>query len=481
MRALVVLHRWLGVVFCLFFAMWFASGIVMHFVPFPALTDEQRTAAMVPLDLAGVAHSPAEAVSAAGIAAVTRVRLIERPDGAIYLVSGPLVLKAFRAADLTDAAVRSDQLALAIAREHARLRGLDAAHARVAELASYDQWTVAGNFDRYRPLYRIALNDESGTELYVAAPTGEVVQETTRRERAWNWIGSVAHWIYPLALRRHPSLWSGLVWWLSLAALIGASAGVAVGVSTIERRGGRLKLPHRGLLMWHHAFGLICMAFVWTWIFSGWLSMDDGLLFSTGKASPLEAGRIVGTPRWDGLPVEELQHVVAPVSEVEWFAFGGRIYRRERVNGVSRLSIADAMPGEPHASRPFLQADEVAAAISHLGVRCEPPAIVGPADDYAVSAAAAAPVFRSVCGDDWFDIGGANGALIEKLDSSRRVYRWLFSALHTFDFPVLAVHQRLRAVIVVGLCGLGLVFSLTGVAIGWRRLLLSLSGSGDPQ
>ena len=38
-RALILLHRWLGVTFCLFFAMWFATGIVMHFMPFPALTE----------------------------------------------------------------------------------------------------------------------------------------------------------------------------------------------------------------------------------------------------------------------------------------------------------------------------------------------------------------------------------------------------------------------------------------------------------
>ena len=35
MRFLATLHRWWGVAFCLLFAMWFASGAVMHFVPFP--------------------------------------------------------------------------------------------------------------------------------------------------------------------------------------------------------------------------------------------------------------------------------------------------------------------------------------------------------------------------------------------------------------------------------------------------------------
>lgn len=36
MRVIANIHRWWGVAFCLLFAIWFASGIVMHFVPFPA-------------------------------------------------------------------------------------------------------------------------------------------------------------------------------------------------------------------------------------------------------------------------------------------------------------------------------------------------------------------------------------------------------------------------------------------------------------
>ena len=58
MRALILLHRWLGVAFCLLFAMWFATGIVMHFVPFPALTEAERFAGLAPIDLASAAARP---------------------------------------------------------------------------------------------------------------------------------------------------------------------------------------------------------------------------------------------------------------------------------------------------------------------------------------------------------------------------------------------------------------------------------------
>jgi hypothetical protein len=43
MDILPTLHRWWGVAFCLLFAMWFASGIVMHFVPFPPRSERAAT------------------------------------------------------------------------------------------------------------------------------------------------------------------------------------------------------------------------------------------------------------------------------------------------------------------------------------------------------------------------------------------------------------------------------------------------------
>ena len=81
-----------------------------------------------------------------------------------------------------------------------------------------------------------------------------------------------------------------------------------------------------------------------------------------------------------------------------------------------------------------------------------------------------APVYRVVCGTDWFHIDGAGGRVLERLDASRRAYRWLYGALHTLDFPALAARPALRTAVVVSLCAAGFAFSLTAVVIGWRRL-----------
>ena len=285
MGLLAALHRWWGVAFCLLFAMWFASGIVMHFVPFPARSEVGRVGG-----------------SAVG----------------------------------GDREIHSEQGALRIAAAHARSLGLDPSRTTVT-LIDDDQWTVAGDFDSDRPLYRIAVNDAAGTEIYVSSAKGDVVLFTTRSMRLANYFGSIAHWIYPTVLRRHGKAWSALMWWLSLVATIGASIGVIIG---IVRLGAAT--AYRGLQRAHHTFGLIFAPFILSWIFSGFLSVDDGWLFFHGLA------------------------------------------------------------------------------------RAEPPA-----------------------------------GLVD-----------LFRKLHTFDFPPLTSHPRLRSSLIVGLCLCGLAFSLTGVVLAWRRLRL---------
>ena len=122
----------------------------------------------------------------------------------------------------------------------------------------------------------------------------------------------------------------------------------------------------------------------------------------------------------------------------------------------------------------FLTAREVEGLAARLATGCGTPSVLAGNDDYpAHSAVAGAPVFRVRCGDLWFDIDGADGQVLQRLDASRRAYRWFYSALHTLDFPILMARPLLRDVLIVGLCALGLVFSLTGVVIGWRRLRLS--------
>ncbi|MGJ4931219.1 PepSY domain-containing protein [Bradyrhizobium sp. HKCCYLS2038] len=469
-RALIHTHRWLSIIIAPLFVLWFATGIVMHFVPFPAQTESERFAGLAPFELTPSLRSPAEALASSRIGEPDRIRLIRRVDGPVYIISAHDRSTAVHADTLAAADVTEPDLALSVARASAQQRGLDASAAAVAARDDYDQWTVPNRFDAHRPLHRITLNDPGGTELYVSSRTGEVVLDTTRFQRGWNYVGSVVHWIYPTLLRKNWAAWDAVVWWLSLAAVIAAVAGGLLGPLRLRLHTARLSSRYRGWHLWHHWAGLVCMQFVLTWIVSGWLSMDHGRLFATGRLAPSEQAVLIGTPDWTRLSATALAAVHGEIREIEWFAFGGRLYQRAR-RGLSQqqMSVLDASTWRTVGR--FLQPADINTLTMALRGDCARSAEVEPGDDYHLASdVPGAPVHRVVCGETWYHVDGATGAVLERLDPSRRTYRWLYQALHTLDFPTLLGHATLRTLLIVGLCAAGFAFSLTGVVIGWRRL-----------
>src|SRR5258707_13078038 len=48
-RTLVIFHRYLGIAVGILMLVWFASGIVMMYVGFPRLTEQERVSALAPI------------------------------------------------------------------------------------------------------------------------------------------------------------------------------------------------------------------------------------------------------------------------------------------------------------------------------------------------------------------------------------------------------------------------------------------------
>jgi uncharacterized iron-regulated membrane protein len=87
------------------------------------------------------------------------------------------------------------------------------------------------------------------------------------------------------------------------------------------------------------------------------------------------------------------------------------------------------------------------------------------------------PVLRVEFADaarTWVHIDPATGEVLGQTDRSRRVYRWLFNALHAWDLPVFGGSDLARQLLVWILSLGGLLLSVSGVVIGWRHLKLAL-------
>jgi uncharacterized iron-regulated membrane protein len=470
-RWLYIGHRWIGIVTCLLFAMWFMSGVVMMYVAFPGLSDQERLAALPDITWQTVTLSPDDAMKAAGATRFPRdLRLAMLADEPVYRLTGwdgkRLAISATDGRTITEV---SRPQALAVARHHPASRS-----PLLAEMVDRDQWSVTARYDPLRPFYLVALGDEAGTELYVSSRSGEIALDTNRAERIWNWLGSIPHWIYPTVLRKDGPLWRLVVLWISGICLMVGITGIWIGILRVrlKRRyaGGRIT-PYRGWMAWHHVTGLIAGLFVLTWMFSGWLSLDPGEFFADRNAAREMMQRYAGHDA-PTIAVRLPARLPAGVVEARFVWLDGNPMMIFVARDGAQTPVD---PGSGAIVR--LTQDRLwsAAANLLLDAHLTDRLTLQQYDAYwyAHHQTRELPVLRAVFDDQqrsWFHISPVTGDIVGRVDDSRRTYRWLFNALHSLDIQPLLMHRPAWDIVVVLLSILGTLVSASGVVIGWRYL-----------
>jgi len=447
-RWLFLAHRWLGLGACLLVLLWFASGFVMMYVPFPALTEAERLAALPEIDTRALKPPPPVD------AQTERLRLLQPVREPVYALLDAGGWHAVSAR--TGRPVKVDAAAArAAAEQFAGVASIS------VEPVERDQWTVAGNLDAHRPLWVVTLVD--GARHYVSSRTGEVVRDTARSERAWNWVGAVVHWVYPTVLRSQPRTWHWVVVALSGYALLTAVLGTVVGLWRWRRYASGRRTPYRGWMRWHHLLGLGGAMFILAWLFSGLLSMNPGDVFSPQRVPP----EMLAAWRGGALPLADAP--TAPAREVEWLADpeGGlqvlrgasgevRLLRHGQPVLVDEAFLRRRAPalglGEPVAVQ------RLAAPDLYLNARASPGVL---------------PVWRLRFADAqarWLHVDGLTGQPLAVLDRSARASRWLYHGLHSWDFEPLLQRRPLWDVLMLAALAIGTALSVTSVVIAWRRL-----------
>jgi uncharacterized iron-regulated membrane protein len=474
MHFLTLAHRWMGVVLCLFFACWFVSGAILIYHPFPSLSQSDRLARSSHIDSSQIIVSPKEAIQIAGGNELDRLRLIDLDGRPVYVLHGfdnDIRTIDAKSGELVDFV--QNNVAEKIAEKFSKETAL-----KIEGPLDYDQWIVPNRFDPYRPFYRVSLKDKSETVLYVSARTGEVLQKTEFSERAWNYMGAVTHWIYPTVLRKNWVLWDQVVWWLSLSGVVTTVAGLWLGVVRWRGFADRKTKgsPFNGWLRVHHILGLFAGLFVLTWIFSGWLSMDHGRLFSKPNPKPDQVKKFRSISIAQAVETVSLEALKSldSFSEGEIFAMGGKTF-------VMTQNAKEQKLFEPLSSNFLSPAKfkeiEVLNAVKEAWPNLKIQTTERPdeSDIYGALREGALPsnTLRVILEDPlqtWVHVDMVSGRIVSVMDRSRRQYRWLFNGLHSLDFPSLANHRPAWDVVIFLLLGLGFLFCITGVVIGMKRL-----------
>ena len=472
MRWLVVFHRWLGIATCLLCVMWFLSGLVMLYVAFPSWTDEERIARLPVIDAQQVRVTPADALRRTGIDSAPTTFHLEMlgPTPVYRIVSGDrrVALSAVTGETI-------DGVSRAAAGQHVH-SVFPENRPEFREETDYDQWTVTRRFDPHRPLLKFAIADAAETIVYVSSKSGEIVQNTTKTERFWNWFGAIPHWLYFAQMRKDQELWRQLVMWLSGSLAIGALTGLWLGVMRLpwrRRHAAKTVTSYRGWLKWHHLGGLAGGLFLTAWIASGWLSVNPFQLFAREPVTEFQRVAFAGW-RADAFDSVTLAAITAAGSEAKEISFssvaGMPLIRSHRESGAMILDTRTLAPAT------FEEATLVEAA-----KRALPTARVADVEWltdetlywYSHQTKRQLPILQVIFDDPsatWLFIDPARGEIAGSSDRTARLYRWLFNFFHRYDMPFLLRNQPARDLIVWALSLAGLVVAVSGATLAYRRL-----------
>jgi uncharacterized iron-regulated membrane protein len=472
-RLLLLLHRYLGIAVGVLMAMWCLSGVVMMYVSYPSLDEHDRLHGLSAIEWSGCCKMEEQALDGG----------VPVRDFQLEMLGGRPVLslrteQASRLIDLTTGmAIRrvSPDQAAAVA------RGADNTGAsgtpRLLDVVDYDQWTVSGDFNHDRPLYRFALGDALGTHVYVSSATGRAVQVTTAHQRFWNWVGAVPHWLYFTELRHKPSVWTQVVIVASLVGFFLVVTGLYIGLHQLMHRPAGRFSPYEGFNLWHHVAGLVFGVFTLTWILSGLLSMNPwGWLEGAGAGR--ERTLLRGMPPVTGAEINSALQAVAAARpgglvSIKMAPLNGRLYFVAAAADGTRRRASAAGTAAP------LSEDDLAYVAGVLGEKgaAEHLELLNREDDYYFSHhrdTVPLPLYRFVLRDGSetrYYLDAVSGELLAKMDRGARGYRWLHEGLHRMDFTA-AVRGRPQWDLLMLLLMSGVtVVCVTGTYLGYRRLL----------
>jgi hypothetical protein len=480
-RALVFVHRWLGVTLCLLFLLWFPSGFVMMYRDYPAVGPADRLAHLAALDPATIRVSPTEAAATAGVDAPAGVRLTTFAGRPIYRF-GSRGNSTVVYADMGK--VRVEITLNDVATVAQTWSGQSVKAARVEAVDVVDQWTVQQRVRDLQPLWKFSWPD--GQQLYVSQATGEVIQYTTRSSRVFAYLGAIPHWLYFTPLRRNGPMWSKVVIASSGVATVTVILGLVVGIwmyspfKRYRRDGEPTSIPYRGWKRWHMIAGLIVGAGAVTWAFSGLLSMepfpqaDDGALLRNQQMiaqalrgpAPLERFR-------DKDPKAALAQLRGlDVNDLELTSFAGEpAYFATMASGDTRIV---PVSGEP---RRELDLDRVVSIVKRVtqpigGVAV---GVLSQYDRYYLDRHRQAPlpvvlVELDDPGGTRYYIDPKSARIVGGYSSSRFLDRWLYHGLHSMNFPWLYNYRPAWDIVVGSFMLSGTALTVTSLALTWQLL-----------
>ncbi len=465
-------HRILGSILSLVFLVWFLSGFVMIYSGFPHANRKQHFETSEPLSLyknqivwtANHTHAP----QYLSLEVINKRPVFMKNNSVFHAQTGQHI-QQFKTVTL-DSMVQ--------ARYHSSIH-----HKKI--LNDYDAWIPWDKYKAYFPIHKYYLNDNNSTQVYVASTTGKVVQESTSTQRWLARFGAIPHWWYFKSLRLNQGLWASIIIWVSGIGAIMSLVGLIVGIYAsrkwrkIKKKGLASTSPYKKpWYRWHHIVGLTFGVFVFTFVLSGMFSLAD---------VPQWLMPIDKSVNYKALWEEETNNFEAFTLPVSTVLTDKRFANTKKIEFRTIDNIPYYLLYQDYKKPIFVAANQDAdssiqvktftyqnlanlAAKKFEGHAYSITELTAPDNYYNPKKKTAAKLVFDDNNRTWLYINTLNPSHFRSIDKSQRVIRWVYQALHTFNFPKIGEIEWLRKTILIILLIFGTIVSLSGTVLGYRFL-----------
>lgn len=354
-----------------------------------------------------------------------------------------------------------------------------AAITRVDTLRELDQWIPFGHLRKEFPIYKFYFSDEDKHQLYISSQTGDALQFTDKNNRFWAWIGAIPHWVYFTSLRQNSQLWVDVVVWLSGIGSLMCLTGIILGIRSYivqYRKSKKLATPYKKFIYkWHHILGFVFGIFVFTFVFSGMMSLANVPQWIV-KVHDSDIEKKLYTPE----PIRLQNYVLNyhkifdkypnEVKSIEWASFGDKPIYKVVIN--NRLVAIDASSDE--VKDLLLDKQDIKNRLTAIHSDSVTVTLMPEYDNYYVGLSdhLPLPVYKAEINDadgSTYYINPKN-ANTRYFNTNTKVRRWSYQALHTFKFKLTAENKVLWNVLMWTTMIGGTIVSISGVWLGFRYI-----------
>jgi uncharacterized iron-regulated membrane protein len=470
------LHRITGTFICLLFLMWFVSGLVLIYHPFPNVSQKQKYEKMdaLPDSLPAIGEVLKQLPDSAKTIKGLSVRYFQ--EQALFTIRT-------KAGDYTVCGEESQVIKPVTCETIDRIvkQWVDAPVLKIDTLNKRDIWIMYSRYLQEMPIFKYHFDDPEKHQLYIASRSGEVQQFTNKEQRFFAWVGSIPHKLYIPALRENTDNWILALTIGGVIALIAALSGLYIGVSILRKR-YRVKKkwasPYKkSWYKWHHVSGLIFGIFLITFAFSGAMALRKipQWVIKTYGDYRVTDSQLRGKP----LPVEDyvldyrmLKEKYPQIKRIEWANFQNiPIYHVVVGDQEMCLDASSSTVRELYISK-----STVEKAVSRIHHENEPftVTLISEYEEYYLSrkGSLALPVYKvEVDNKDQsrYYIDPKTGDF-NYLNKSRKAKKWVFSGLHYLNIKWLVERPVWWTITIWTICLGGIVICLSGTYLGFRYL-----------